>query len=956
MPYAHNYFSRNASLYGLGDDDKPRGPSSISHGWTASNANVEITLDERVYPMFFSMKISPSSSGPVSIQFTDVPISGVNNSRLNNYSLVAHALFLSPVQSNVTASLTVKSSLFTTRSDSEDSSTSLNPGSHTPVRTPGISVVRGGAAQITEAYGDGVRVKYTSDNSFKSGDLVRVYNTGLTEFNTTTNATVERATSRFFTVLNTTRGLVRPTTSYAELETPGIRTSLPFPNYFGEDLLADVTFTISGHEENHIHMTVPVIVDMNRIFASWTTVNSLIKIPQVYIDIDSSSTPQWPMTKLIHSMTSGIEDLTDKAQAIGLYDASSQPGFVPVTDPLNKSNFVSPDAARDEYLDWLIQMAGQPRSRVSNVSNNCADYGADIKVRCRSTANVNPRTALRTGGRSVSAVSGDGTTVTYTTSSPHIFSAGDIVLVAGITTTTAYNGTFTIDSVPTTTTFTVTSSTTGTGTISGDETATPTIDGIVLSDGDRVLLANQTTANQNGIYIAGSNPTRWDGMPRRAAVISAVEPNTPEPGFTTFTALQYEEVVSTSGTVGTITGTGPWTATLGSMTGVPSTLKVGDSITALNGTGSLFGGSPSSCVVASIVDTQTITFIVTGGTIPTAGTVAFITKTASGHDLSPGDTVIVESLTAAHNGNYTIYSTTATQFVAESLVATACADQIGRARRAIQSTVPDKIFIREGTTYGLSMWAMNNATWIVIGNDSLTYGIAQSFAKVASTTNISITGGLVNGATVDGVVVATGDLVLLKDQTAASENGVWVVPASGPASRQAILPNDTVLPSGFPVFVTGNGTQSSKTRYTLDEGGTVNSATYPLSFTASAKPFAWDDTSEFKHWQATTQFMGHRAGSLESIEAVVKRYLIGDKQYRLVLDIPFRMTLYTLRDETLGIYGGDATQESELILNAVEPIRPAGFVFNHEALSQFAVFIIGDATYGIIGNNDSRIG
>ena len=954
MPYAYNYFSRNASLYGLGDDDKPRGPSSISHGWTASNASVEITLDERVYPMFFSMKISPLSSGPVSIQFTDVPISGVNNSRLNNYSLVAHALFLSPVQSNVTASLTVKSSLFTTRSDSEDSSTSLNPGSHTPVRTPGISVVRGGAAQITEAYGDGVRVKYTSDNSFKSGDLVRIYNTGLTAFNTTTNATVERATSRFFTVLNTTPGLVRPTTSYAELETPGIRTSLPFPNYFGEDLLADVTFTISGHEENHIHMTVPVVVDMNRIFASWSTINSLIKIPQVYVDIDSSSAPQWPMTKLIHSMTSGIEDITDKAQAIGLYDASLQPGFVPVADPLNKSNFVSPDAARDEYLDWLIQMAGQPRSRVSNVSNNCADYGADIKVRCRSTVDITPRTALRTGSRSISAVSGDGTTVTYTTSSDHLFSAGETVTVAGITTTTAYNGTFTIASIPTTTTFTVTSTTTGTG-VTTTATATPTIDGVQLSDGDRVLLANQSATAENGIWIAGSNPTRWDGLPRRAAVISGVQPNTPEPGFTTFTSLQYQEVVSTSGTVGsTITGSGPWTATIQGMSGVPSTLKVGDSITATNGTGALFGGTPTSCVVASIVDTQTITFTVTGGTTPVAGTVTSITKTANGHDLSPGDTVLVEDLTAAHNGNYTVFSTTATQFVAESLVAAACPDQTGVARRAIQSTVPDKIFIREGTTYGLTMWAMNNATWRAIGRDSVTYGIRQSFAKVASTTNISVTGGLVNGATVDGVVVATGDYVLLKNQSDAIENGVWVVPASSSASRQAIVPDATVLPSGFSVFVTGSGTQSSKTRYTLDEGGTVN--TDALSFTASAKPFAWDDTSEFKHWQATTQFMGHKAGSLEAIEAVVKRYLIGDKQYRLVLDIPFRMTLYTLRDETLGIYGSDATQESELILNAVEPIRPTGFVFSHEALSQFAVFIIGDATYGIIGNSDSRIG
>ena len=42
--------------------------------------------------------------------------------------------------------------------------------------------------------------------------------------------------------------------------------------------------------------------------------------------------------------------------------------------------------------------------------------------------------------RTVTAVSGNGTTVTYTTSAPHGFTAGQLVTVVGITTTTAYNG------------------------------------------------------------------------------------------------------------------------------------------------------------------------------------------------------------------------------------------------------------------------------------------------------------------------------------------------------------------------------------------------------------------------------------------------------------------------------------------------------------------------------------
>jgi len=77
-------------------------------------------------------------------------------------------------------------------------------------------------------------------------------------------------------------------------------------------------------------------------------------------------------------------------------------------------------------------------------------------------------------------------------------------------------------------------------------------------------------------------------------------------------------------TVGSITGSGPWTATL---TGITSTtgISVGQNIGATAGTGTLFGGSPTSVVVASIVSGTSITYTVTGGTTPTAGTVTSLT-------------------------------------------------------------------------------------------------------------------------------------------------------------------------------------------------------------------------------------------------------------------------------------------------------------------------------------------
>jgi hypothetical protein len=79
-----------------------------------------------------------------------------------------------------------------------------------------------------------------------------------------------------------------------------------------------------------------------------------------------------------------------------------------------------------------------------------------------------------------------------------------------------------------------------------------------------------------------------------------------------------------SATVASVSGTGPWTATL---TGISSTtgIMVGQNITATGGTGTLYGGTPTSVLVASIVSGTSITVTVTGGTIPTTGTITSLT-------------------------------------------------------------------------------------------------------------------------------------------------------------------------------------------------------------------------------------------------------------------------------------------------------------------------------------------
>lgn len=91
-------------------------------------------------------------------------------------------------------------------------------------------------------------------------------------------------------------------------------------------------------------------------------------------------------------------------------------------------------------------------------------------------------------------------------------------------------------------------------------------------------------------------------------------------------------VLAGPGTVGTISGAGttlsPWqaTVTIASTAG----LLVGQSVSATNGTGSLFGGTPTSTRITAVMLNTSFTYQVIGGltgTTPTAGDVTNITAT-----------------------------------------------------------------------------------------------------------------------------------------------------------------------------------------------------------------------------------------------------------------------------------------------------------------------------------------
>jgi hypothetical protein len=95
--------------------------------------------------------------------------------------------------------------------------------------------------------------------------------------------------------------------------------------------------------------------------------------------------------------------------------------------------------------------------------------------------------------------------------------------------------------------------------------------------------------------------------------------------------------------------------------------------------------------------------------------------------------------------------------------------------------------------------------------DAATSGLnVHASVQAATTVNITLASALENGDTLDGVTLATGNRVLVKNQTDKTENGVYVVKASGAPDRADDYNTAGEVDAGDFVFVE-SGTANGKT-------------------------------------------------------------------------------------------------------------------------------------------------
>jgi hypothetical protein len=161
---------------------------------------------------------------------------------------------------------------------------------------------------------------------------------------------------------------------------------------------------------------------------------------------------------------------------------------------------------------------------------------------------------------------------------------------------------------------------------------------------------------------------------------------------------------------------------------------------------------------------------------------------------------------------------------------------------AIQTQLDAKLALAGGTMTGAIAMGTNKITGLgtpTDATDAATKAYVDSAAqgidwkasvRAATTANVTLASDLENGDVLDGVTLATGDRVLVKDQSTGSENGIYVVKESGAPDRSTDADSNAEVTANFAVFVE-QGTVNADSGFTLTNTGAVTVCTTALVFT-----------------------------------------------------------------------------------------------------------------------------
>ena len=115
--------------------------------------------------------------------------------------------------------------------------------------------------------------------------------------------------------------------------------------------------------------------------------------------------------------------------------------------------------------------------------------------------------------------------------------------------------------------------------------------------------------------------------------------------------------------------------------------------------------------------------------------------------------------------------------------------------------------------------------------DGVAQGLsAKDSVRAATTEAETLASDFANGQAIDGVTLATGDRILIKNQAAGAENGIYTVNASGAPTRAVDFDANAEVAKGAYVFVE-EGTTNADAGFVLTTDGAITLGTTALAFT-----------------------------------------------------------------------------------------------------------------------------
>ena len=277
----------------------------------------------------------------------------------------------------------------------------------------------------------------------------------------------------------------------------------------------------------------------------------------------------------------------------------------------------------------------------------------------------------------------------------------------------------------------VRAATTAAGTLATDFENGDTLDGVTLATGNRILIKNQSTASENGIYVVAAS-----GAPTRAADFAAAA--------TVAGAYCFVEEGTTNADKGFV-------CTSNSGSDVVGTNNL--SFTQFNGAGGVSALDDLSDVAITGLSNGHVLYVSGGVFVNASLATAGIAAASHTHTAS----------------NVTDFNTSA-----DARIAAANLSDLNNVNAGSPSD------------NDVLSWDAGTSQWIAEAPSGGGSGSAHWHDPVecVTTANVDLAGGgIANGTTHDGYTVATGNRILVANQSSAAENGIYIVPASGTASR-----------------------------------------------------------------------------------------------------------------------------------------------------------------------------